>query len=63
MWALEATWASIFLSWRVFRILCFLILSGGVELFIETDHELTHGLFPVLDGHGPTLTDIASAQV
>jgi hypothetical protein len=35
------------------------LLSGGVELFVETNHKLTHRLFPVLDWHRPALADIA----
>ena len=34
-------------------------LSGGVELFVETNHKLTHRLFPVMNRHRPALADIA----
>ncbi len=44
---------------RVFRILCFLNLLGVVELCFKANHKLTHGLLPVLNGHRPSLADIA----
>ena len=44
---------------RVFRILCFCNLLGVIELGFKSNHKLTHGLFPVLNGHRPALADIA----
>jgi len=42
----------------VFRILCFLIVLGVVELCVKANHKLTHGLLPVLNRHRPSLTNI-----
>ena len=44
---------------RVFRILCFCNLLGVIELGFKSNHKLTHGLFPVLNGHRPALAEIA----
>ncbi len=44
---------------RVSRILCKSILLGGVKTVFETNHKLTHGLFPVLYWHCPAFSNIA----
>ena len=44
---------------RVCGILCFLILSGAVELFIKSNHKLTRRLFSILDGRRTAFAGIA----
>ena len=44
---------------RVSRILCKLILLGGVETIFKADHKLTHRLFPVLNWHCPAFSNVA----
>ena len=41
----------------------FLILLGIVELCFKVNHKLTHGLFPVLNRHRPSLANITQSQI
>ena len=41
------------------RFLCISILLGVGKAVFETNHHLTHGLFPVLYRHRPTMRDVA----